>query len=141
MALQFTSRNVSVEGMAATVKALQSAYDVTRARLVDVTVAAKRELAQLTAQAAPFRTGALREAIEPSSRRSLIGFIGIKAGEIRGETPSKYWHMVEFGTVNMAAQPYIVPTAERYGDVYLNRIRRVGQDIERDLQSRGQRFL
>lgn len=135
------TRTVSVEGLGAVVDAMRRVPDVTRARLVDTVDRSKRELAQLTAQAAPYRTGALREAIQPSARRGLTGFIGIAAGEIRGEQPSKYWHMVEFGTVHMAAQPYIVPTAERYADKFVTHVRRTGQDIERDLQSRGQRFV
>ena len=128
---------VTLHGFDATIDALRKAPEAMRARLVDVVQVAKRELALQIAQAAPRRTGALAEAYQASPRRGLTGFIGVAAGEIRGQTPSKYWHMVEFGTVNMAAQPHIVPTAERYGDVLVNRIRRAGQDIERDLHSRG----
>lgn len=131
----------SVEGFEGMVAALRRTPDVVRAQLVDVISAAKVELAQRTAQRAPQRTGALREAIQPSPRRGLTGFIGIAAGEIRGQRPEAYWRFPEFGTVKMAAQPFIIPTAEQYGDVLVSRIRRSGQAIERDLQSRGQRFL
>lgn len=132
---------VTLEGFGAVIDALQKAPEVMRARLVDVIGSAKQELAQRIAQAAPRQTGALAESYQPSPRRGLTGFIGVAAGQIRGQEPSRYWHFVEFGTVNMGAQPHIVSTAERYGDVLVNRIRRAGQDIERDLASRGQRFL
>lgn len=115
--------------------------DATRDRLVEVVVRAKTELAQRTAQAAPSRTAALRQAIQPSPRRGLTGFVGIAAGEFRGQRPEVYWRFPEFGTVSMAATPYIVPTAERYGATFLSHVQRSGRDIERDLESRGQRFL
>lgn len=132
---------IAVDNMEATVRALARVPDVMRARLVDVTDVAKRELATLIARSAPRRTGALAQSYVPSPRRGLTGFIGVQSGEIRGQRPEVYWRMVEFGTVTMAAQPHIVPTAERYGLVFVGRVQKAGRDIEADLSSRGGRFV
>jgi HK97 gp10 family phage protein len=69
---------------------------------------------------APVGTGAnagkLRDAIiakrERGTRESVEASVTIKRDET-GESPTRYWHFLEFGTTLKAARPFIVPAAER----------------------------
>jgi HK97 gp10 family phage protein len=75
----------------------------------------------------PVDTGGLKLAIDHKvpARGGLTGSVVINPG-------AYYWHMVEFGTVNMAAQPYIRPSAEAESDDFVRRMKDVGPKLERD---------
>lgn len=62
---------------------------------------------------APVRTGLLRENIIEARRRSA-GFDEDYAVAVRSHGKDKpfYWRFVEFGTVKMAAQPFLRPAFE-----------------------------
>ena len=55
--------------------------------------------------------------------------------------PSRYAHLVEFGTRRQRAEPFMVPAAKSQEQPYLDRCRRAGQDVERDLAAIGMRNL
>lgn len=130
---------MALEGLQTAKRKIQRVPDVMRERTTDAVVVSKRELATIVARDAPFRTGALRQAITASPRRGLTGFVGVAAGEYRGQRPEDYWRFVQFGTVNMAAHDFVISPTERYGPIFLSRIRNAGQQAERDLD--GGRFL
>lgn len=71
----------------------------------------------------------------------------IKAGAGGGaaggskDQPSRRAHFVEFGTVHMAAEPFMIPAAESIKAPYLDRCIRAGKDIERDMSVVGGRNL
>jgi len=46
--------------------------------------------------------------------------------------PSRYAHFVEFGTVKMPAEPFMIPSAEAEKQPYLSRCRAAGRSIEED---------
>lgn len=62
--------------------------------------------------------GTLRDAIiakrERGTRESAEASVTIKRA--KGESPTRYWHFWEFGTVDRAARPFIIPTTERMRD-------------------------
>lgn len=51
--------------------------------------------------------------------------------------PSRYAHLVEFGTVHFAAEPFMKPAAAAQKDAYLHRWRAAMRDIARDLANVG----
>jgi len=73
---------------------------------------------------APMATGRLRRAIQHDAQ-------GLSASVLIGaEAP--YWRFVEYGTVRMAAQPFLRPSAEQEAQTLDGRLRDVGQTLERD---------
>ena len=65
----------------------------------------------------------------------------LKAGEIVGVFPeatiSRSFELKEFksGTVRMAAQPFIRPSAEAESNLFIARVRDIGDKLERDWSS------
>jgi len=57
--------------------------------------------------AAPYRTGALRRSYHKVKTSTLAGRVGNDAGI------APYAVFLEYGTVHMAAQPHLIPSAER----------------------------
>lgn len=55
--------------------------------------------------------------------------------------PSQYAHLVEFGTRNMPAEPFMIPAAESQKALYLDRCKRASKDAEKDLAAIGMRHL
>ena len=51
--------------------------------------------------------------------------------------PSRYAHLVEFGTSHSRAEPFMRPAVEAEKAPHLDRVRRVGKAIEQDLSRRG----
>jgi len=53
--------------------------------------------------------------------------------------PSRYAHLVEFGTRRQQAEPFMMPAAKSQEQPYLQRIIRAGKDVEKDLAAIGMR--
>lgn len=67
---------------------------------------------------APVRSGNLRDSI--SARYDKDGF-GADVGPTRPK--GSHAHFLEFGTIKMAARPFITPAAEEQREKYLNDVR------------------
>lgn len=63
----------------------------------------------------------------------------ISAGA-RQINPRRYAHLVEFGARHMPAEPFMIPAADAQKGPALDRMKRAGQDIERDMTTVGSRF-
>lgn len=55
------------------------------------------------------------------------------------DKPSRRAHFIEFGTRHMPAEPFMIPAAEGEKANYLDRAKRAGRDIERDMANVGSR--
>ena len=53
--------------------------------------------------------------------------------------PRRYAHLVEFGSRNMRAEPFMIPAAQSQERPYLDRCRLAGKDVEKDLAAIGMR--
>lgn len=53
--------------------------------------------------------------------------------------PSRYAHLVEFGSAHMRAEPFMLPSAEAQREPYLQRAIRAGKPIEQNLAAIGMR--
>lgn len=131
-----------IEGLDHVRKALQDTPKEARAVLRNVVVDTVRIVAQRTAQAAPFETGALRQAIvgQPPTRSGLNGYVAIDQGTFHGRQPSSYVLALEYGK-GPGARPFIRSTAERESAPYVSRLQRAGKEIERNLSAIGGRNL
>jgi hypothetical protein len=47
--------------------------------------------------------------------------------------PARYAHLIEFGTVHFAAEPFMMPATAAQKDPHLQRWRAAGRALERDL--------
>lgn len=74
--------------------------------------------------AAPRRSGVLKGDVF-SQVRGLSGGVGFGADAF-------YWHFVEYGTVKMAAQPFVRPSAELEFDTFLKRMRDIVPKLQRN---------
>ncbi len=78
------------------------------------------------------------------SRKIKIKGVLIGAKNAQGAKlikPTKYGPKVEFGTRHMAAEPFMIPAAKSQEQPYLDRMKRAGKDVERDVASIGMRGL
>lgn len=55
--------------------------------------------------------------------------------------PSRTAHLVEFGSRNMRAEPFMIPAAKSQEQPYLDRCRQAGKEVEQDLAAIGMRNL
>jgi len=109
--------------------------------LRDVIRVSTRIVTQRTRQAAPFETGALREAIAeaPPKGSSLIGHVAIQPGEFRGRVPSAYVLALEYGK-GPGARAFIRSTSEAESGPFVARVQASGKTLEANLEARGGRF-
>lgn len=56
-----------------------------------------------------------------------------KSAGAKSVMPSRYAHLVEFGSRHMGAEPFMLPSAESQRQPYLERCRAAGRDVEKDL--------
>lgn len=121
---------MALEGFDSLQRAISSAPAVVKAHASSAVNASVFSVAQRARALVPVRSGQLRSQIEASRVvTGLTGGVGIvsKAGF--------YWRFVEFGTVNMAAQPFFRPAAEAESSVFIDRMRAIGPKMERDLSA------
>lgn len=132
----------AVHGMEDVVRALSEVPKEARALLRNVVSDSTRIITQRTKQAAPFDTGALREAITgvPPKGRSLTGNVTVQPGEFRGRVPSAYVLAVEYGK-GAGARPFIRSTAEAESIPFANRVKAAGKTLETNLKDIGGRNL
>lgn len=70
-----------------------------------------QRIADRAKAAAPVRTGRLKESID--TRAAPEQATGRAAGGYRRDVVAEwYWFLQEFGTVNQAARPFMIPAAE-----------------------------
>lgn len=123
-----------IKGLKEAKAAFQAVPEVFRERLGDATETTVREIgrgAQGRLAASPsIRTRALYNAVAWSySRKTGRGRVGIQ----RGTEAARRAHFIEFGTVNMDAEPFMIPAAETETQPFLSRVKAAGRDAERDL--------
>lgn len=135
--------SITITGVPETKAQLARVTDVFREHLNDATETTAKEIArgaQARLQASPsVRTRHLLNAVMAKmNRRSGRARVGISSDTMtlaggRIDIPSKRAHFVELGTVNMPAEPFMLPAAEAQQQTYLDRCARAGKLAERDL--------
>jgi HK97 gp10 family phage protein len=73
-------------------------------------------------QLAPEKTGLLK--------RNIFSDIRGTSGWVRIGVDAWYWHMLEFGTINMPAKPFIRPAAELEAPNFQRGLEAVAREIE-----------
>jgi HK97 gp10 family phage protein len=82
------------------------------------------------------RSGLLMRNISYSvDKRAGTAKVGILSG------PGFYGHFLEFGTIHMAAMPFMLPSVEVERPLHVQRLIDAGKQIERDVASVGTRFI
>lgn len=74
-------------------------------------------------------------------RRTIKGVIIGSGRRARLVRPSRYAHLVEFGSRYMDAEPFMIPATETQKQPYLERCRAAGKQIERRMVAIGGRTL
>jgi HK97 gp10 family phage protein len=145
----------NVKGLIAARKAFKALAPEMQAQLSEATERTVWAVQRRATTNVAIDTGTLRDHIEGRfSARSGFGRVGVKDGRvaIAGKGGSaltsqgarvlearRYAHMVEFGTSDTAAQPFMMPAAEAERGAYAQRLREAGKRAERNLA--GGRFL
>ena len=125
---------MKIEGMEALQRVLQTAPDLVRSKGVDAINVTSFAIAQRAKSLVRVDSGDLQRSIEAKRTvTSLSGGIGINTKS------TYYWWFLEFGTVKMAARPFVRPAAEAEQDAYIQRWQAIGRNLERDLST--SRFL
>jgi HK97 gp10 family phage protein len=125
-----TSRvTLTLEGFEETRRAVVAVPDAARAMLSDVIAKTTFATGQRAKALAPRETGLLRSSITAVSR-GLYGRVTVSGDAF-------YWRFVEYGTVKMAAKPFVRPSVEMEQPQFLERVRNVGRELERDWTSGG----
>lgn len=88
--------------------------------------ALSQAVADRAKQLAPKRTGAMADSIKATSPIQHSG--NVEAEVVCGE---HYGWWVEFGTVNMAAQPFMRPASDEVARELPRSAKRIGNDLER----------
>jgi HK97 gp10 family phage protein len=144
-----------VQGLRAAKAAFQALPEAVRDRTNDATETTVREIVRLAGArilASPsIRTRALLGSLAwKLNRKTGRGTAGVKSGTVnvvggtitaRPVNPARYAHLVEFGTVKMPAEPFMLPAAESQKQPYLSRCVAAGRNIEKDLANIGSRNL
>lgn len=142
---------VSVKGLIAARKAFKALAPEVQAQLSEATERTVFAVRQRATANVPVDTGTLRDHILGRfSARTGFGRVGIKDGRVaiagkggsaltsqgaRVLEASRYAHMVEFGTAETNAQPFMMPAAEAERSAYAQRLREAGKRAERNLAS------
>jgi hypothetical protein len=136
---------INVIGVPETKAQLARIPDVFRERMNDATEVTSKEIAR-GAQARLLSSPSIRTrhlynaVIATMNRRTGRGKAGVSSASFtlaggRVDLPSKRAHFVELGTVNMPAEPFMVPAAEAQKGPYLERCNQAGKLAERDLSA------
>jgi hypothetical protein len=120
-----------IENLDKWIEALKNMPKETRLIIREAVRDTVRIVAQRTRQAAPFDTGALREAITeaPPKTSSLYGYVKVQQGVFRGKQPSAYVLALEYGK-GPGARPFIRTTSEREGPAFVARVNATKRDLE-----------
>lgn len=112
-----------LEGMDALKRATVECPEVLRAHSGDAVAATTFATESRMKATVRVKTGRLKRAIHRRSR-GLSGSVLIAPDAF-------YWRFLEYGTVNMAASPFIRPSVEAEGPIYIQRMRAIGPKLER----------
>lgn len=118
---------MTLQGFEPLQRALKQAPELVREQSADAVKKSTFSTAQRMRALAPRRTGRLKGAIIPTSRGQF--------GKVLVGAEAFYWPFVEYGTERMQAKPFIRPAAEAEGPEYIERIRRIGVNLERSWPS------
>lgn len=128
-----TKQTMTLEGFEALQRVLKKSPEIVLEHAKGAVSASTFSVASRMKATAPRLTGQLRNAISAKSPgltgRVLIG------------PEAFYWRFLEYGTVKMAARPFIRPAGEAEEPVYIQRMRGIGPKLEREWNSTGGRFL
>ena len=137
----------SISGMIAARKAFQALPEATREALLSATEITAERVQFAAKQRVRRRYGFLAKHIAKSfSKRSGFAKVGVeRASETTPQgavvDPSRYAHLVEFGGVRLQAYPFMIPAAEQEKGPFLDRYKRAGKTIERNVANIGMRNL
>jgi len=78
----------------------------------------KKSIGVAKAKKADTKEGHVLFCVVPKSKISFSAKVTVngQSGKLKGKVNAYYAHMVEFGTVNMAAQPFLRPAFENAGN-------------------------
>lgn len=79
-------------------------------RGAEITLAISERVAELTADAAPVETGALKGSIKAQPFSTGVGRAIVQQAAV---TMNFYYYFLEYGTVNMDARPFVIPATEQ----------------------------
>lgn len=136
----------AVKGLGALKRAFKALPDITREALLEATEETAEQVRAGAVRRVPVRYGFLRNHIDKMiSRRTGVAKVGITKGrETRPDgvvaEPKRYAHLAEFGSIHNAPAHFMLNAAEEERLAYLDRCRKAGQAIERDMATIGSRF-
>ena len=99
---------------------------VTREQINIATSETTRAVRDGARQRVRVRTGRLKRSIKSTMDR--------RRGQGKVTVGAPHGRMVEFGTVNMSARPFLLPAAESEQENYAQRAKDAGRRIERELE-------
>lgn len=145
MAFQSAALQEHIRGMREASAKFRALPDVVRDRMLNATEVTVMEIARgakaRLERSPSIRTRALLNAVAWSiSKKTGRGRAGIANAPGttptgRPDNPRRRAHFIEFGTVKMPAEPFMVPAADSQKLLYLDRCMREGPAIERDMVS------
>lgn len=118
---------MTLTGMDGLLRALRETPEIARAELAYAVSASVAAIAQRMRATVPRRSGLLRSSISTSTRSTQRGIVG----RVEIGIDPFYWHFLEFGTVNMAARPFIRPAGELEAPAFEESLRTIAQKMER----------
>jgi HK97 gp10 family phage protein len=124
---------MTLEGFESLQRALVRAPELVKTHAASAVAASAFAVAQRARALVPVASGDLKASIESAST-GLSGRIGLVA--LGGPTgPSYYWRFVEYGTKYVPARPFFRPAVESEREGFIDRMRKIGPTLERDLTS------
>lgn len=118
---------MSLEGMEHLQDMLRSAPDVLRDHVSTAIALSTVSVSQRMQALVPVREGVLKGAIHTALPRR-----GGLTGRVLIGPQAFYWRFLEYGTVKMAARPFVRPAAEIESTGFVDNVRNATQELERD---------
>lgn len=119
-----TRLTVSLSGFEALQRAFATAPALVQARAKVAVTTTVATIASRARALVPRDSGALHRAIAWEVD-DLAGAVGVDTVDVF------YWVFIEFGTKYKAARPFFRPAAEMESDPFLQRMRAIGDDLDR----------
>jgi HK97 gp10 family phage protein len=118
---------MSLEGMENIQKLIRHQPDAARAYLSDAVAKSTTAVSQRMQAGVPVREGLLKSSIraELPRRNGLSGRVVI-------DPRAYYWRFLEYGTVKMAARPFVRPAADAEAETFFGHARQALRNMERD---------